>query len=193
MVKRLEQLPHITSLLVHLQYAKAMEANDVLERLLEHPSALRKTADIVLQRIDSGIYFLDNLVASLVCHAQAKDLFEKTREKLLSNPRTLLILYKGKYPDASIETKLAEKLYEIFSNDAEPLRSDIVEAMQQVGSSNVVSLLEAILFELQPSVKVRTTFPEALGLVGSFEARSRSAFVDIVTSAIAVAKTRPAP
>jgi hypothetical protein len=63
--------------------------------------------------------------------------------------------------------------------------------MKDVGSEAVLPILEATLFNLEPSPKIRQVFADALGPIGSLEARSRAEFVKHVALAIDDIQSRP--
>jgi hypothetical protein len=179
-----------SSLLTKLQHAKAMELNDALQEVLEHPAILPKAVAIVTDRINGGAYFLTNHMASLILATRNSELYALAKKQVLSDTWTAVKLYEGQYPDPEIERRLVAKLYEIASNDAEPLRRAIADAMRAVGTEAALSTLEAIFFDLEPSVKVRQHFPDALGLLGTLEARSRAEFLKCVALAIEEIKLR---
>ncbi len=184
--------PKVTSLLLRLQHAKALEVNDVLQELLEFPDALGTVVQIVESKIDSGTYFLNDLLASLILTTHSATLYARSREQLLKDNWTAVKLYENRYPDPEIEKSLCSVLYGIASNDGEPLRRHIVDAMRKVGSEAVLPTLEGILFDLEPSAKIRTAFSNSLGPVGGLEARSRAEFVKGVALAIESIKSRTA-
>ena len=93
--------PKVTSLLLKLQHAKALEVNDVLEELLQVPDASDSVLPVVERRIDDGAYFVDNLLASLILATHSESLYNRVRKNLLKNDSTALKLYKGQYPDST--------------------------------------------------------------------------------------------
>jgi hypothetical protein len=185
--------PSLNSLLVRLQHANdPIELADTLKELIDYPDALDQVAQIVERKIDAGTYVLGELLASLVLRTRSSRLYQKVRERLLRDDWTALTLYKGQYPDPEIEKTLCSTLYAVRSNDAEPRRRHIVDAMREVGSEATLPTLEAVLFDLKPSVQVREAFPDAFGLVDSMAAKSRISFVKLVALAIEDIRSRAA-
>ena len=181
---------HIGSLLVRLQHASAHELDDTLQALLGYPEALDRVVAIVNSKIDAGSYFTNQSLASLVSQTRASQLYAKVRGQLLEDRWTLVTLYESQYPDPEIEKNLCDRLYKIASDDSNPLRRNILDAMRKVGSEAVLPTLEAILFDLEPSAKVRKALAGALGVVGNLEARSRIEFVRSLALAIEDIKNR---
>ena len=64
--------------------------------------------------------------------------------------------------DPEIEKQLCERLYKIYSDDADPYRRFITEAMRDVGTVNVLPTLEAILFQLRSTAQVKQIIGDAL-------------------------------
>jgi hypothetical protein len=180
---------HLTSLLVRLQHASAPELDDTLQKLLNYPDALDQVMQIVGSRIDAGVYIRNESLASLILRTCFSHLYEKVRERLLKDHWTALTLYKSQYPDPEIEKKLCDRLYKIASDDAQPLRRCIVDAMREVGSEAVLPTLEAILFDLEPSAIIR---PSASDLLAGLEAKSRAEFLSSVALSIEDIKSRAA-
>jgi hypothetical protein len=178
------------ALRIHLQNAKAGDINDVLEKILKFRDELNCVVPIVLSKITEGLYILDAHLVDLLTHTVSPELYQKTREQVIKNPWESVNLYKGKYPDPSIEDMLCKLLYEIAANDANYLRRCIVEAMQEVGSASVLPTLEALVFDLMPSAKIRTIFSDALGPIDGIENRSRISFLQSVEIAINQIKRR---
>jgi hypothetical protein len=84
------------------------------------------------------------------------------RKQLYDDIWALIKLYSTRYPDTEIEGRLAEALYRIASEDDNPRRRAIVDAMRDVGSASALPVLEAIEFDLRPSVKSKQIFAEAI-------------------------------
>jgi hypothetical protein len=179
---------HYLSLLVQLRNAKAMEFNDALRELLDHPDALEQVPKIVVSRIDAGAYVLDASLASLVLQTKDPRLYEKVRDQLFKNEEQMLRLYMGRYPDPEIEYRLCAKLCEIAAIDGNPLRIYIVEAMREVGTDAALPTLEAIFYDLEPRAKIRQTFADALGVLGN--PRAINEFLKGVELAIEEIKNR---
>lgn len=178
------------SLLIKLQHAKAMDLGDALQELLQHPELLPKAVVIVTDRVNCGAYFLTNQLASLILATRNSELYTLAKKQVLSDTWTAVTLYEGQYPDPEIEQGLVTKLYEIASNDGEPLRRVIADAIRSAGTEAALTTLEAIFFDLEPSVKVRSHFPDALGLLGTLKARSRAEFLKCIALAIEEIKLR---
>ena len=122
--------------------------------------------------------------------SHSQTLYAKTADQLKKDIWALLILYKGRYPDAEIERILIKILYEVAPQDGEPRRGSIVEAIKEVGSEAVLPTLEAIAHDLEPGVKVGQAFGDALGLLGSLSAKARYSFLQDVLVAIDEIKQR---
>ena len=180
-----------------------LEFGDILQELLDHDEGLEQIVEIVEQRIDSGGYVLNDQLAILVSRAKSPTLYAKARKQLFSNDGALLTLYKSKYSDKAIERQLCDRIYQTASDDAEPRRRYIAEAMREVGSKHALPTLEAILFDLKPTVQVKQILADAVkesdtehpkilnqSLLYSIEASSRAKFVEIVASAIDAIKRR---
>jgi hypothetical protein len=130
-------------------------------------------------------------------------LYTKSREQLFANDWELLTLYKGRYPDSAIEEKLCDRLYQTSSDDAEPRRHFIIDAMREVGSEHVLPTLEAILFDLKPTVRIKQILADAMKvpddehpqefghpLLYQLEASSRAKFLESVALAIDAIRRR---
>ena len=145
---------------------------------------------VVSARIDAGDCVLNEPLALLIAQTRSSDLYEKVRDRLFPHDGALLTLYKGRYPDPEIEKELCKRLYSFAAKDGEPRRRYVLEAMHNVGSTALLPTLEALLFDLGPSVKVREAFGDSLGIVGALEAKSRIEFVRLVSLAIEDIKDR---
>jgi hypothetical protein len=180
-------------LLVKLEHNKkldGLELSDVINELLNLSAPIDKVTSIVERRIEDGAYVLTETLATLLAKSHSKELYAKTAKLLKTDLWALLILYKGRYPDAEIERTLIKKLYEVALKDGEPRRSSIVEAMKEVGSEAVLPTLEAIAHDLEPGVKVGQAFGDTLGLLGSLSANARYSFLQAVLVAIDEIKQR---
>jgi hypothetical protein len=186
----LTDLQNFTALLGQLQHATGPELRDIIEEILKNPRSLDQVAKLVEAKVDAGIYVPDDPLASLISRSHSSSLYGKVRERLFKNDWALLKLYKGQYPDPEIENALCSRLYAVASNDGEPRRRYIVDAMKEVGSEAALPTLEAILFNLEPSAEIRQVFADALGSIGGLEASSRADFVRHVALAIDDIKTR---
>lgn len=180
----------LNSLLIRLRNAKPSEIGEVFTELLGFSNASEQLVPIIEEKLDKGMYVLSEPLATLIGRTHAPGLYAKARSQMFQAPWELLILYRSKYPDPEIEKTLCSKLYSIASNDGDPTRRHIVEAMREVGSEGTLSTLEAILYDLEPSAKVRKLFADSLGLEGRFSSESRSSFVQLLTLAIEAIKNR---
>lgn len=178
------------SLRVRLQHAGPLEINEVLGEILNFPEQLNSVVPILISKIKAGQYVLDDHLVSLLLQTSALGLYEQIQDQVLKNRWAVLNLYKGRYSDNKIEELLCKWLYEIASDDGNSLRRFIVDAMQEVGSVQVLPTLEALVFELMPSAKIRTIFSESLGGLGCLEATSRISFLQRVELAIDEIKRR---
>jgi hypothetical protein len=142
----------LNSLLVKLEHKKfiGLELSDVINELLNLSAPIDKVTSIVERRIGDGAHVLTETLATLLAKSHSQTLYAKTANQLKNNLWALLILYKGKYPDAEIERALIKELYEVAPKDGEHRRGYIVEAMKEVGSEAVLPTLEAIAHDLEP-------------------------------------------
>ena len=182
---------NFTALLGQLQHATGPELSDIIEEIVKTPHPLDQVVKLVESKIDAGMYVRDDPLTSLILRSGASSLYGKVRERLFRNDWALLTLYRARYSDPEIENTLSSRLYGVASNDGEPRRRYIVDAMKEVGSEAVLPTLEAILFNLEPSAKIRQVFADALGSIGGLEAKSRAEFVKRVALAIDEIRSRP--
>jgi|GEM_PF-6680681 len=74
-------------------------------------------------------------------------------------------LFEAGYGGAEIEHRLCARLYEIYADNAQPLRRSIVEALVERGGAESLAMLEVIKFEIDPDLKskivVITAFKQA--------------------------------
>jgi hypothetical protein len=180
----------LTALLGQLQHETGPELSDTIEEILKTSHSLDQVVNLVERKIETGAYVRDDPLTSLIIRSGSSKLYAKVRDRLFNNDWTLLALYRARYPDTEIENTLCGRLYAVASNDAEPRRRYIVDAMREVASEAVLPTLEAILFRLEPSAKVRKTFAASLGYVEALEASSRADFVKLVSLAIDEIRSR---
>jgi hypothetical protein len=174
----------VNALLVKLEHATSLELSDAIKELLIQSTPPDRVAKIVEGRVDEGVYVLSETLASLLAKSHSKTLYEKVLKKFENDFWFLLILYKGRYPDIEIERALIKKLYSAASNDADPLRGYIVNAIKEVGSEAALPTLRAIVHDLEPGAKVGKFFGSALGFVEGLAAQSRYSFLQDVLVAI---------
>lgn len=187
--------PGTNAALVRLRFAKPLEVNDALKELLDRNEGLEEGAEIVLSKLKAGEHFASDYLVQLVAATHNAALFAQAREQLLQNDAAVLGLYEGRYPDSEIETKLCEILWHIRSEDSNWLRRGIVQAMQAVGSADVLPVLGAIRFDMGPKARVgqiaKVLFPEeSNGMLENLELSSRTQFLQAVNSAIDAVKRR---
>jgi hypothetical protein len=192
--------------IVRLTYAKTSEFNDVLNELLDEEEVLEQVVDIVEKKIDQGYYVINDSLAKLIISTGRQSLFTKVRNQIFSDTWALLKLYVNRYQDGEIEQRLCETLYGVASSDDDPWRRCIAEAMRDVGSELVLPVLEAIRFDLQPTVQAKQVFADAISrpsdefpqdfrsklrrALPQIEASSRAEFVQLVSLAIDAIKER---
>lgn len=193
---------NINSLLVQLEHANdsefpnaLFECSNAFGVLLGDTIAFdQKTIDQVIRsverRLDAGRYIEPDHLAWLVLQASSPQLYKRVRENFLKNSRAVLTLYRGKYPDSDLENILCAELYKIASDNGNYFRREILEAMQDVGSQDVLRTLDAIFFELAPSAKIRGMFSNKHDLLEAYEASSLGSFVKDVGFAIEIIKKR---
>jgi hypothetical protein len=185
--------------LVRLEHADSLQLSEALKSLLDRGEALDRVVAILERKIDEGAYVLSDQLAALIGHTKSASLYAKTREQLFKDDWALLSLYKKLYPDPDIEKHLATRLYEIASNDGEPRRRYIIDAMRDVGTTVVLPTLEAILFDQATNLKVKQMIVQAFESTGvssidavlaTFETGSRKNFLTSVIAARATIKER---
>jgi len=180
----------LNSLSLQLKSAGAQQLNDALEEILHLSEELDWVVPIVISKLNEGFYIADQHLVNLLNKTKDSNLYSKVRVQIFENLGQLLNLYKAKYPDKDIEQVLCTRLYEIATNDGNPLRRDIVDAMAEVASGDVVPTLEALIFDLLPLTKVRQAFPEAYEPLVVLETKSRLSFLQKAEMAIDIIKKR---
>lgn len=198
---------HTNAALVRLKHTlNALEFGNIFKDLLERNEGIEQITEITEQRIDNGDYVLTDDLTRIFLVAKSPTLYTKVRKQLFLDDWSLLTLYKGRYPDAEIEERLCNRIYETSSDDEEPRRRYIADAMREVGTKYVLPTLEAILFDLKPTVQVKRIFADALkgtsdetpqqfshqsqGALYRLEASSRAKFLESVALAIDAIKSR---
>lgn len=185
--------------LVRLEHASGQKLEETLEVLLDRGEALDKTAEIVERKMESGVYIPNARLAELIGLTKAGSLYLRARSQLCKDNWALLTLYKNHYPYPEVERLLCERLYEMASNDAEPQRGYIVDAMRDVASVVVLPTLESILYDHAPSLKAKQVIAQAIDFVGVSslegflvikEADSRKRFIESVMAAVMAVKKR---
>jgi hypothetical protein len=132
--------------LMRLKHAiDSFEFSDILKEILEQGGGLTQAVEIVGRRIDRGGYVLTDQLADIISKTSSNKLYDKVKNQLFGDDSALLALYEDRYPDIEIETKLCDRLYQTSTNDAEPIRRYIAEAMQSVGTESALDTLEAII------------------------------------------------
>jgi hypothetical protein len=194
--------PQTNAALLRLQHADDYLVNDILRELLDSGEGLNQVASIVEAKLDERVHILYETLSTLIAITKSKRLYEKKKDDLLRDNTASLVLYKSGYPDPEIEKKLCDRLYKIFSDDAEPWRRIITEAMCDVGTVQVLPTLEAILFDLKSTAQVKQIFANALvnsseeptvlatAAIYGLEASSRASFVELLTLSIDAIKQR---
>jgi hypothetical protein len=98
---------HLTSLLVRLEHANALELGDSLQELLGYPDVLDQVVQIIDSRIDVGAYVPDEPLASLISQTRSSRLYEKVRERLLKNHWTVLRFKRVNIPIRKLKRSYA--------------------------------------------------------------------------------------
>lgn len=184
------------SLLIKLKYDAGIAVNDALSDLLNVTTKLDDVTRVVLERIESGTYFVNEHVADLIVATRSQELYDKVKDRVLSDNWTAVKLYRGGIDCSAIEELLCERLYKIAYTDGEPLRVVIVEALGEVGSPATLPLLKSFLYDMTPGAKLHETFSESLTLLDLFKIRARSTFLKTVERTIeqiAERESHPAP
>ena len=76
-------------------------------------------------------------------------------------------LFEAGYGGAEIEYRLCAQLYEIYADNAQPLRRSIVEALVEHGGVKSLEMLEVIKFEIAPDLKSKTVVVNAFNQAGA--------------------------
>jgi len=191
--------PETNADLVRLEHADTYHLGKILSSLLERGEAFDRVVEIIERKIDSGHYVVDDPLADVIGLTMSESVYVKTRQQLFRSYSALLRLFKSGYPDPEIEKTLCTRLYKIATDDAEPWRRFIAEALGEVGTEIALPTLEAILFDHAPSVKVKQMIAQAVesaavfsaeALLTKFEAGSRKSFIETVAKAISAIKGR---
>jgi hypothetical protein len=191
--------PQTNADLVRLEHADDSQVSEILSSLLERGEALDRVVEIIERKIDNGYYIVGDHLADLIGLTRSESVYAKTRQQLFKNDWALLRLFKSGYPDPEIEKTLCTRLYKIATDDAEPRRRYIAEALGEVGTEVALPTLEAILFDHAPSAQVKQLIAEAVesaaafsreALLAKLEAGTRKNFIESVTKAITAIKGR---
>lgn len=157
-----ELSPKTNADLQRLRRANATELSETLRGLLDRGEALDQAAEILEERIGSGDYVTTDELARLLSNVKRGSLFDLVRDQLFQHPWALITLYRGEYPDQSIEQDLADLLYRKAKDDSDPARRAIAEAMCDVGTIATLPTLEAILYDLVPTKETKKAIANAL-------------------------------
>lgn len=128
---------------------------------LEMIQKMAKTTDLspeVLEAIDQKTLSIGDaagwyLVTPYVIKHGRSVLYEELCKRGPPDGYEAAELFKFGYGGADAEQRLCERLYEIYPDDANPLKSEIVKAMEARGGEESLELLEDIRFELDPKLK----------------------------------------
>ena len=170
-----------------------------MRALLDRGEALDHAAEIIEERISNGDYIISKELAKLIARTKRVSLYELASEQLFKDEWALLSLYRGGYPDETIEKRLSEILYSKAADDSDPRRRFIVEAMRDVGSIDVLPVLEAILFDLLPTKGTKNAIANALfsstgpsveAVLAGRVADSRINFLELLDKAIVEVQIR---
>lgn len=194
-----ELSPKTNADLQRLRRANARELSETLRGLLDRGEALDQAAEILEERVGSGVYIITDELARLLSKVKRVSLFDLVRDQLFQDPWALITLYRGKYPDQSIEQDLADLLYRKAEDDSDPARRAIAEAIRDVGTIATLPTLEAILYDLIPTKGTKKAIANALfsasgpsleSLLAGVVADSRSSFVEVIVNAIEAVRSR---
>lgn len=178
-------------LLGKLQHVKeSLDLSDCVLEALKFPQDLEKIVAVVERRIDQGAYILDEPLTALIIASRSQSLFGRVRNRLLKNDWAVIDLYKAGFDEPELESLLSKALFAIYSDDGEPKRSYIVDAMASVGNEEILPTLEAILDDVGPSAKIRSIFQEKMDVLSILKIKSRSEFAMNVARAIDNIKAR---
>lgn len=97
----------------------------------------------------------------LVEHGRS-GLYDELCKRVLPDGYEAAELFRSGYGDVDAEQRLCDCLYQIYLDDANPLRSEILKAMAARGGRRSVDVLEVIVYELDPRVKSRGVVAQAL-------------------------------
>lgn len=179
----------------------AVEVSNALTVLLRLGESLDQAARIVEERIKRGDYVLTQPIAHLLVATRSESLYRLSHDQIFRDEWALIDLYKGRYPDKQIEEHLINVLYQISSDDANPRRSYIVQAMQSVGSIDILPDLEALLYDLAPTKSTKRVIADALfatsgptldSTLANLIAHARADFMSLLVNAIKSIRERGA-
>lgn len=191
--------PATDSDLQRIRHSNPQEIIEAVRALLDRGEALDDAAELIERRIRNGDYIVSEELAKLIARTKRVSLYELAREQLFKDEWALLSLYRGRFPDERIEKRLSEILYSKAADDSEPRRRLIVEAMRDVGSIDILPVLEAILFDLLPTKGTKNAIANALfsatgpsveTMLAGRIADSRTSFLGLLDEAIVKVQTR---
>lgn len=190
--------PQTSSDLQKIRRSNNLEMISALQDLLNRGEALEQAAEIIEQRLINGGYITNQELAKLLSITKRASLYELTKDQIFGDVWALSSLYRSGYPDAKIEERLCEILYDIAARNDEPRRSEIVGAMRDVGSLEVLPVLEAILFDLLPMKSTKnaianalsTSGPSAESILAAAVSNSVSSFIRLVAEAVDAVRAR---
>jgi HEPN domain-containing protein len=110
----------------------------------------------IAERVERGARPTIAAVASLIVASRNRRLYEIMREYIATDTWTLTALLRADVPDAAIERRLRDELYQRFRSSDDPRRTEILSALAEHGSTDCLDDLEAMLYEVTPRIQAVT-------------------------------------
>lgn len=147
----------INSFYVRLKHGDHNRVNEIVNELLECIGDQNPFPDILLKIIVESVknkkWIHKSNLEKIVALTHSSELFALSQ----LDDWGCAVVFKAGYPDVDqkIELQLSKKLFEIFKDDANPLRREIVEGMILHGGNESLNVLKYINLELADSISER--------------------------------------
>lgn len=135
-----------------IENSKGQILNDTLRQIVTLGEFPHELLPAVIDSLQKGEYILAQTLCDILNSTKSKDFYLLVQSKSLLNNWELVQLFKNGFPSPEIEEILCRELYKYFNDNAQPLRSAIVEAMAEHGSDKSDKLLNVIEYELSPTI-----------------------------------------
>lgn len=171
----------------------------VWDELYDHEEIMSEVVEIVEKLVKNGEFILPDNLVKLLAYTKSQSLYELVKTHVCFDDWGLIDLFLSKFPDPEIEVKLLEKLYEYAGDDSEPRGWIIAEAMRDVGTSQALETLQAILYDQVDSIPAKQVISEATeaAIPGSIQSKfaklvfeNASTFNQLIEEAIDAIKVR---
>ena len=177
-----------SALIGKLQHTAGVELGAAITSSLKGRYDPHQAAAIVEKRVRDGTYVMLEPLSELLARTGNQSLYALTKQRLFSEPRFLLPLYRSGFADPEIESRLCKELYSLRLKPG--MRGNIAECMSVAGTAESLPTLEQILEELQGKSAVNRHFTPMLGPVEDAENRSDRTFLETVARAIKCIESR---